>query len=407
MRVLHGLVYGVTMRIPTTILAGLTALTLAGCSAGEEAAPTSTPTPTPQETTMNTAAEVPILGLGVGYETVRDPDIDTTALRERLDQTGATAVAVSVGRPEFLAAPLEGMEEHWAPSARRAAEEGEDQVAHMVEELAGGTSREVTLTLDVLAPLLVDADTDSSMTGYFADGQRSESFPSATALSGSYGDVIARTCAGVASRYQPDRIALTELIGEAFFSEADEQLFAQASGREGFPRTPDGEVDTADPQVVAWHSDVISGVVSGCVDAAAPHGVAVDMDVRVNWDNPGADRADSGHRYDELLATGATLTLWAYTGTGDVPASKVADIVRGLQERYDAETLQRITVSLGLWGDGDSVISPEEFSVSLDAFAEASNGELGLLVTPASLFDDAHWKALADHSAEHSAEHGK
>lgn len=365
------------MRLPTAVIAALTVTALTGCTPTE-------PAPVGSHRAV-----------GIGYETVTDEELNPETLREQLDTAGISAVNVSVGRPEFLAAPLADAEQQWSSSTRRAAEAGHDRVAELVDTLTQDSGRTVTLTLDVLAPLLIQNDSTGIAAGHFSDGQPSDSFPSATALTGNYGDRIAETCAAVAKEYHPDNIALTELIGEAFFSAADEKLYAQTTGAPGFPRSSDGEIDTTDASVTQWQSQVISSVVSRCVTAAEPFDVGVDVDVRVNWDNPGADRTDSGHLYDDLLATGANLTLWAYTGTGKVPADAVGEIARGIRDRYDADTQRRITISLGLWGEGEETVSPDEFALSLATLAQSAGTELSILVTPVSLMEPAHWEELA------------
>lgn len=325
------------------------------------------------------------LAIGIGIESLQDPSVDWSAVSALFDDAHVGGFSLAVGRPEWTAFPWDDRPTAWAAKVTA----DDDRVETALSALAGDPQRRVTLTVDVLAPERI-AD-DPHLAGVFADGDASSSFPSATALrDGPVGTEIIELCTEIAQRYQPDRIALTELIGDAFFSPADEALFAQMTGAEGFPRRQ-GRVDIEDAQVTAWLSTIITDLILHCAEAVAPFGVGIEMDARVQWDDLGQDRPDSGHLYDELLATGAHLTLWAYTGLREADPALTADLAGALERRFSPQQRARIAISVGLWGPGQDPVTAASLETAVDG---AARGVASVLVTPLSLLGKDHWRAM-------------
>ena len=90
------------------------------------------------------------------------------------------------------------------------------------------------------------------------------------------------------------------------------------------------------------------------------------MDARVQWDDLGQDRPDSGHLYDELLATGAHLTLWAYTGLREADPALTADLAGALERRFSPQQRARIAISVGLWGPGRTRSRQPRWNTTVD-----------------------------------------
>lgn len=330
------------------------------------------------------------LAVGIGFESVTDPETNWDEVRENFDAAGVDAFTISIGRPEWAGFAWNGQQDHWAPAIRRAEDAGRDLVREAIETLSLDTDRAVTLTVDVLSPLAVSEDEE--LAGAFPDGSAAEAFPSATALyQGEIGDRIVAMCGAAAQRYSPDRLAITELLGDTFFADSDEELFSEMTGRDGFPRTADGEVDLTDAAVTDWQSEIVTDLIQRCGEAAE---IPVEMDVRVNWEDPGAGRPDSGHRYPDIYDTGAHLTLWAYSGLAGVPAESTADLAAGMKEQFSAEELSRTTLSTGLWSEGGSTQSPGDLVTAVRAAASVAEGPAEILITPLSMLTDEHWEAL-------------
>lgn len=335
----------------------------------------------------------PELTVGVGFEDLERADWE--ALNSRLDDVDARGVTLGVGRPEWVGFPWEGHEEVWASWV----EDDEDRVAEAIAALdtdPDGEARDVTLVIDTLVPAWIEEDPD--LAGINDHDEPSSSFPSASALSGDVGDAVVDLCGAVAERYQPDRIALTELILEQTYGEDDLELFAAWADREPDDGWPDDEAE-----IGRWRASVVTDLVARCVEAAGEHGVDVDMDVRVNWDEPGGDRLDSGHDYAALLEAGAHLTLWNYFPLNDRDPAYSEEITAGLVERFGAETVaERVTMSVGLWTDGDDDAAGARTEEALDPAAmrdgverSSTNGVTRVSVTPLSMMSGEHWEQLA------------
>lgn len=164
------------------------------------------------------------------------------------------------------------------------------------------------------------------------------------------------------------------------------------TGEEGFPRDRDGDVDLRDETVADWQSQIVTDLIQRCSKAS---GLPTEMDVRVNWDDPGADRADSGHRYQDILDTGAHLTLWAYTGLADGAPEDTVALTAGVTKRFTDEELQRTTISVGLWASDDETLGPGELAAAVEGAASVRGGPPEILITPLSMMTDQHWNALA------------
>lgn len=336
------------------------------------------------------------LAIGIGLESVTDPETDWTQLRERFDTAGVDALTISIGRPEWAGFPWHNQEDHWAPAIAAATEQDRDLVGEAIKTLTTGTDRTVTLTIDVLSPLAISEDPDAR--GAFPDGSAAEDFPSATALyAGEIGENLVAMCHAASQRYLPDRLAVTELLGDTFFSKADEELFTEMTGKNQFPRTDDHDVDVTDPTVNQWQSTIVTDLLQRCGESA---GVPVEMDARVNWEDPATGRPDSGHRYQDIYDTGAHLTLWAYTGLASVAPESAADLATAMSRTYTAEENNRTTISTGLWAGDNETLSPDELVTAIGAAASASGGPREVLITPLSLITDEHWDAITTFTAE-------
>lgn len=333
------------------------------------------------------------LAVGIGMESLDSTDFK--AVRKNFDSAGVSEFSLAVGRGEWVAFPWEDHSDVWSGLAETADDEGKDPVAEALTALTDdtdGTERKFTLTIDVLSPRAIEDDSDNA--GQFADGRSSDGFPSATALhDGDVGEQIVELCRAASERYSPDRIALTELMGDAFFSEVDEELFSDMTGEDGFPRTDDGDIDTSDETVQQWQSEIVTGLISRCRSAA---NTEVEIDARVNWGEPGADRADSGHRYDDLLDAADHVTLWAYTGLQEDSKPKdTAKLVDALRKRYSFKELDKFNVSVGLWSSSNdeesAVYSPSDTAKAAKA---ARRGPSSVLITPLSMMTQEHWEEL-------------
>ena len=374
---------------PLAVAAAALAGMLAACGSDGNGAPAAG---SAGETSAPEASNA-LLTIGFGFEDVIDPTTDWEAINARLDEVGAKGVTLAVGRPEWVAFPWEGHEEVWASGVTS----GTDLVADAVAAIGtapDGSARYITLVVDTLAPATIAAEPDLAAVDH--DRNTSESFPGAAALEGTIGDNVVALVAAAAERYEPDVIALTELIVESTYSDADFEAFVADTGAD----PEDGWPDHNGEELGAWRSSVVANLSERATEAAHEFGVELDVDVRTNWDVPGGDRLESGHDYELLLQSADRLTVWNYFPLNDREPSYSAEITAGLADRFSQSELDRITMSVGLWISGSDMGATTDSALAPDAMAEAvresaTNGITSVSVTPHSMMTDAHWEALA------------
>lgn len=334
------------------------------------------------------APQVPaVRSVNFGFENVVQ---DTQALRglaAKLDRSGATRIAVSAGRPEWSAFPWEGHESYVATAAK-----DRDLVAGAIDVLRPG--RSVTIMVDMLAPATVEANPE--LAGQNPQGESSTEFLSVSAITeGEYAQRAVDFVSAIAARYQPDAIGITELMFDDFtFGEPDLLSYQRYSSNDDWPRTDSGDIDVADSTIADWRSAAIAGLVKRMAEASHAHGVKLSMDVRANFDSPMSGRRESGHDYSLLLEHADSLEVWAYVGLdagrdGGGAAPDVAALTRDLVDGFGQD---RVTISVGLWGNGSETISAGKFKKSLEE--AQGGGATSVSVTPASLLTSAQWKTL-------------
>ena len=326
----------------------------------------------------------PERSVAFGFESVAVEEADWPSIRARLDRVDATAVTLSVGRADWLGFPYAAAPE-WESSL--VARTGRDVVGEARAALDG---LGITLVVDALAPRAIERD--PTLAGRTAGGEASADFLSVSALDGGYfGAHLEAVCVEVARRYRPERISLTELMfDDATFGPEDLVHFIEHTGRTGFPEDRDGGIDVHHPAVHRWRSESLARLLGRIAGKVAEFGVLVEVDVRANWEDPGGDRADSGHDYALLLESVDRVAVWNYFALADADPGYGAELVTSLRGRFG----DRLVMSTGLWARGGEVVSAEAMSASLGAVAKA--GARSVSVIPAALMREGHWQALAE-----------
>ncbi|MDO5670133.1 MAG: hypothetical protein Q4G50_09030 [Corynebacterium sp.] len=346
----------------------------------EELIPTTDNTPRVPPTSVPTPSDGSQRAVNYGMESIV-PVWEPGAL----DSSGANAVSLAVGRPDWVAAPWPAHPDAEAADVR---ENGIDYLAVALATIP--TAWEITLTIDALAPRML-ADTPE-LAGVSPTGDRSTTFASVAALDGgAVGDRLVELAQFIAATYGPDRIALTELMfDDATFGDTDLRHFLAHTGEVDWPRDKDGEIDAQAPVIATWRSEALARVAERIVAAVDPYAVKVDMDVRAPQGDPASDRALSGHDYDLLLTVVDRIVVWNYPGLGGADGAVAfgGEVAAHLQERHPG----RFVMSTGLWADDDAVLRSSELVDSL--VAAQQGGAPAVSVTPASLLSDSHWAAL-------------
>ncbi len=326
--------------------------------------------------------------VGLGFEDVVDGAVALPAIARRLDQVRATGVSLSIGRVDWAAFPSA-----LGPQAQSSAvrETGRDYVAEAISTLGrrpSGKPRAIVLVLDTLVEGWIART--PSIAGRDLNGVPSPDFPSLAQLeSGAVGRRIVALAGEAAARYRPTAVSLTELFNASHtFGAEDLRSFRAHTGLADWPRTTGGRIDEWHPRIARWRADVIAGLVARVRDATHAHGAKLWMEVRVNWSDPGRDRLESGHDYALLARAADKLVLWGYFATRGRPASSLTTVARATSKRAPG----KVIMSIGLWGDGDSTITPSQLARA--SRATVRGGVRTVWVTPNSRMSPAHWKAL-------------
>ncbi|GAA1473976.1 hypothetical protein P4N68_06020 [Corynebacterium felinum] len=329
-----------------------------------------------------------VRAVSFGYEDVSDADFDWARAERRLRAINANAVALSAGRVEWTPFMWEEFPDAYSADSAVA----EDLLARALSHVG---DREVTLTIDAFVPRLIEEE--QALAGVDSAGRSSEFQASASQLShGVVGDRLVAYAVAVASRYRPDFVALSELHFDDFtFGDDDLADFRRFSGRKDWPRLKGGQIDVSHDSIARWRSSVLSGLVARMREGFPP-GVGLVVDVRASWDSPTGDRAESGHDYEQLLASSELINVWNYFGLSARGAGYTDDLARGLNASVGSG---RYALSIGLWADDDRTISARELSRALRLAAKA--GARSVSVTPASKLSEQHWTVLEQAWAQH------
>lgn len=324
----------------------------------------------------------------------RHDDVDWTGLRTGLDSAHANVLYLAAGRVEWTAFD-------WPEHPEAAALPGTDHLARALQELAArpdGTSRYLGLTIDALVPNWIIAD--PSVAGRRADGSPSVYAPSATAVhSGTVGQRYVDYAVALARRYRPMQLTFTELrFDDETFGADDLALFKEMTGAVDWPRAANGQILESSPRIGRWRSEVIAGLLGRVrrgldgVAGEVGHRVELAIDVRVDWEDPAAGRAEVGHDYAVLAAVADRLELWAYFGTDGRQPEDVGHLAAALGPVLAPEDY---TISVGLWSQAsrEAAVPPDELGAAVAA-ADAA-GSVSTSVTPSSLMSAEHWRALA------------
>ncbi|MCK9793836.1 hypothetical protein M1843_08775 [Isoptericola sp. 4D.3] len=335
--------------------------------------------------------------VSVDFGIVTDPSTNWSAVDRRLDAAGANGVDLNAGRVEFTAFD-------WPAHPEVAAEPGTDHLARAaraLHESAGDAPRQIGLIVDAYVPAWITED--PSVAGVAVDGTRAEYQASASALAhGEVGDRLVEYVAALGERYDPSRIAVTELFLNRYsFGDDDLELYREMTGADDWPRDADGEIDEDAPELGAWRSEVLAGLLArmrAALDEVRDgEGTQIELaaDVRVDWDDPAAGAPSSGHDYEILLGAADRLVVWAYVGPRDRTPADVERLTASLAEAgFD---MRRFTVSVGLWAGSADADPPQAISPALMAEtieASTTHGVEDVNVTPLSHLSAGRWAAL-------------
>ena len=334
----------------------------------------------------------PGIRIGVDLDTLTNPEFDWEIFCQLVARAGVTEVSFLVGCTAEVQFPWPAHEDRWY----RGVSVERDVIATAIDRLsASDMAPAIALAIDVSTPIGLFGD--GELNGTLADGTLSRRFPSVTNLrDGQVGAALIALCRAASERYHPSRIILNSLSLEASFDKRDEALFAEMTGQRSLPRNEAGDVDATDPAVTAWRAQLLTDLVTECSAVVAP-GTVIDVEMRVNWDEPGADRSDSGHAYAPVLATGNAITLRDSFGLNDEPPTYSAQLVDGLAARFSISDRERVAILIALWGAPTGETRSAISAFDLQIAVESIQGQVGTIaLAPLSILGADHWRVLVE-----------
>ncbi len=325
--------------------------------------------------------------ISLGFEDTIDA-LGIPGLTANLDLVQATALAITIGRVDWVCFPWEGHEDALADGL----EPGRDYVAETIAAI--GEGRRITAVIDVMVERWITRD--ASIAGIAVDGTASTEFASLTALTqGPVGDAILALAEEAGTRWATAAIGLTELFFDRWTFGADDRAsylaFQKRTGgkADDWPRTYSKAIDESHPSIGAWRSDAVTGFVAKVAAVAKSHGCTLDVEVRAQWDGP---TDHDGQDYPALLGVADRLVVWAYFALAGKEPAAVEALVRGLP----GETKARYVISIGMWAPVVGLEAKSITTAQLRRGVEASlrGGAVASTVVPASLIDPSHWREL-------------
>ena len=368
------------MRPAAAALGLLVAVGLAatGCSAASTASHCST-LPPPR---ASPADDVRERGLHVGFEDLDRSPGELADLDARMRRAGIDTVAISAGRADWTAFPWPGHEDAWSTPVRGG---GRDLFADAVAALGAG--RRVAAVVDVLADRYVAAH--PTLAARDPHGRPVASHVSTVELvEGEAGRRLLAMVDHVARTYPVDAIDVTELFyRDEGYGDDDLASYRARTGRADWPRAADGGVDTADPSIGRWRSEMVARFVARAAEVAHAQGKDLLVDVRPSWSDLAREGEESGQCYRMLLSHADRLVVWNYFALDGVPVSETDRLAAYLQDLAPG----RFVAGAGLWGRG-ATVPPEQLADALTRTERA--GLPAQWVIPQSLLQDAHWRVL-------------
>jgi hypothetical protein len=335
-------------------------------------APTQAPTPEP-----------PVRAMSVSYRDIANSQNEVAVMAERMQAIDINMVGLNAGRLDWNYFQWEGREENWSSEVENS------NVDYLMEDANRfGEWAHISAVVDVFAPRYIERNPDSA--AITADGERLDYQVSTMELvEGAFGEELLAMLDYIAATYPVDSITLTELFYyREGYGEVDRQAYRAYTGREDFPRTLWGAVDVDHPSIGEWRSYEISRFIAKAAEVVHQYDKELFVDVRVSWGNLANESRENGQDYTLLLEHADRLVIWNYFGLNDYTADYTEELARYLEKFGDG----KVIVSIGLWGEDDSIVPPADLRHALHALSHTNLPHFW--ITPSFLLNDMHWEVL-------------
>jgi hypothetical protein len=324
-----------------------------------------------------------IHAMRVDYSDMTNSRSEVAAVEAHMKDVGVNMVTVGGGRPEWTYFKWPGHEANWASSVR---DTGIDFLAEDATRF--GKWARVDVTVDVLSPTYIRKHPDKAAINFV--GVKSKYLVSTDELvNGEYGRQLLGMIEAIASGYPVDSISITELIYHSDgYGPDDLKLYQESTGRKGWPRNANGQINTDDVSIGDWRTHELDVFLDKAAVICHKYGKEFYLDVGLSLDNLNKMTNEHGTNYHVVLEHTDKLVLWAYYDLDHFPPA-LFEQVAALENKLGKD---RFILSLGLWDEALPQTRPEKFSEYLTAAEKYGINDFW--ITPSTLMTEAHWQVL-------------
>jgi hypothetical protein len=293
-------------------------------------------------------------------------------------------VALAAGRTEWAYFKWGGHQADWASAIT---DTGIDILADDSNHY--GQWAQINAVIDVFAPNYISAHPEKAAIS--ATGVPSPNLVSTAELvNGQFGQKLLDMVQYIAANYpKVNSISITELSYRIDgYGPDDLALYQAATGRSDWPRQSNGQVDIDDPSIGNWRSAVMGQFLGKAAAIAHQYGKQLYMDVGVSYGNLGLMTNNKGTNYNVMLQNVDKIVIWDYFGEDGFPPAYSKDIAQFLTQFG----LNRVILSVGLWGASGSTVSAADFQTAIQA--SQAGGMPNIWICPGSMMSTAHWQVL-------------
>ncbi len=368
-------VTGVPQSTPGAPSAIVSASSRNGMSA--ETAPTASSTP---------AAIPPVYhALRIDYPDLGASRLIVADLEQHARTAGINVIALGAGRVEWTYFKWAGHESVWANDVK---DSGIDYL--MEDTLRFGKWAHVNAVVDIFAPNWIKAHPDQAAINWL--GVHSEYLVGTMDLvDGEFGQMVLDMIDAIATNYPVDSISITELFYHSDgYGPKEKAAYMAYTGVDDWPRYENGLINIDDKSIGDWRGYELDRWLDRAVVIAHAHGKQLFMDVALSLDNLSKMTNEHGTNYRLVLEHMDKLVIWAYLDLDNYQPEYLYDIGFFLRQ-FETD---RIILSIGLWSNTTTVISPDKLKRAIIA---AGRGDMpNIWITPSSLMQAGHWRVLEE-----------
>ncbi|HVM73115.1 MAG TPA: hypothetical protein VMT91_15230 [Anaerolineales bacterium] len=347
-------------------------------------APVNTPYPTSTQAPTQVVTPTPLRLMSVEYANYATSRSEVPTFTQELQAAGINMVALSAGRPEWTYFKWAG---HTANQSSDVTSTGIDFLAD--DSATYGQFASINAVVDVFSPNYILAN--PSKAAINASGQPDPNLVSTAELvNGAYGQELLDMIQYIAANYpRVGSISITELSYRVDgYGPDDLALYTAATGNKDWPRNSDGTINIDDPAIGNWRSAVLGQYLNRAAALVHQYGKQLYMDVSVSYGNLGLMTNNMGTNYSVMLQNVDKIVAWDYFALAGYPASYSQNVAQYLA----TFGLNRVFLSVGLWGPNNTTISAADLQASIQA--SQAGGMPNIWICPGSMMTSAHWQVL-------------